>query len=69
MFDEKGNRIGYGGGYYDRLLKKISRHKKTSFIGIAFDFQVRKTIPQEAVDRQLNFIVTEKRVITAERRL
>ncbi|GEM_PF-24923 len=64
VFDEKGNRIGYGGGYYDRLLRKISRYKKTSFIGVAFDFQVRQTIPQEAVDRQLNFVVTEKRIIT-----
>ena len=42
-FDKKGNRLGRGQGYYDRLLRKIS--KKTRSIGLAFAFQIFKKIP------------------------
>lgn len=68
IFDEKGNRIGYGGGYYDRLLSEFfqtQKHKNTktqkTFIGLCFDFQVKKSIPQEISDLKINFLLTEKR--------
>ncbi len=63
VFDENGNRIGYGGGYYDRLLSKIFQTHKT-FIGLCFDFQIKKSIPQEANDVRINFLLTEKRSLS-----
>jgi 5-formyltetrahydrofolate cyclo-ligase len=42
-FDRKGNRLGRGAGYYDRFLKKIP--KDTPTIGLAFRFQILKTLP------------------------
>jgi len=62
VFDEKGNRIGYGGGYYDRLLKRIDAKK----IALAYDFQVMERIPNEEHDVRMDMIITEKRVIKCE---
>jgi len=58
-FDEKGDRIGYGGGYYDALLKKMNAIK----IALAYEFQVMKEIPCEEHDVKMDFIITEKRVV------
>ncbi len=58
-FDENGNRIGYGKGYFDRLLKKISSIK----IALAYDFQVLKNIPNQEHDVKMDMVVTEKRII------
>ena len=38
-FDEKLNRIGYGGGFYDRYIKRINKIKKIITIGLAYPFQ------------------------------
>tara|TARA_B100001123_G_C15232139_1_gene995575 strand:+ start:650 stop:1213 length:564 start_codon:yes stop_codon:yes gene_type:complete len=63
-FDEKLNRIGYGKGYYDRALKKISKiKKKTIFIGIAYSFQKYKKIPINKHDYKLDYIFTERGII------
>lgn len=60
-FDCKGNRIGHGMGYYDRLLKKkINAHR----IGLAFEFQIAKDILSEQHDVKVEKIVTEQRIIT-----
>ncbi|MBI5152820.1 5-formyltetrahydrofolate cyclo-ligase [Candidatus Peregrinibacteria bacterium] len=61
VFDEKGNRIGFGKGYYDRLLKKMSCKK----IGLAYKFQIVKNIPCSAHDVKVDEIITEKRRITS----
>lgn len=58
-FDESLNRIGYGGGYYDRFLRSIDAIK----IGVGFDFQIVKRLPISAHDMPLNLVVSEKRVI------
>jgi 5-formyltetrahydrofolate cyclo-ligase len=59
-FDSKGNRIGHGGGYYDRLLHtECHAHR----IGLAFEFQVVKHIPSETHDIRVEKIITEKRII------
>ena len=55
-FDFFGNRLGLGGGYYDRFLKKISAKK----IALAFDFQITKNLPIESHDVPVDFIFTEK---------
>lgn len=63
-FDERGNRIGHGAGYYDRLLRD-SLHAKC--VGLAFDFQIVDAIPVEKHDVAVDKIVTEKRIIDCRR--
>ena len=59
-FDEERHRIGYGGGFYDRFLEA---HPKLSRVALAFEFQVKESVPYEAFDICPEKIVTEKRVI------
>ena len=63
-FDNRLNRIGYGKGYYDRSLKKISKTKKNAIsLGIAYSFQKCKKIPTNKHDFKLDYIFTEKGII------
>jgi len=65
-FDNNLNRIGYGKGYYDRALKKIGNIKKKSiFIGIAFSFQKIAKIPVNKHDVKLDYIFTERGIISS----
>ena len=59
-FDKYNYRLGYGGGYYDRYIKKISNIKKILTIGLAFSFQKIDKIPINKNDKKLDFILTEK---------
>ncbi len=60
-YDNQNQRLGYGGGFYDRYLSKFLRaHKKIITIGIAFSFQKYHKIPATTNDVKLNFILTEK---------
>ena len=61
-YDGDNNRIGYGGGFYDRYLKKIKKIKKVITIGLAFSFQKVKKIPFQKHDFKLDFIITEKKI-------
>lgn len=61
VFDIKGNRIGYGRGYYDRFLKETGTN--CIKVGIAFDIQILDSIPSDIHDVTMDVIVTEKRVI------
>ena len=66
-FDEKLNRIGYGKGYYDRSLRKISKIKKNAIsLGIAYSFQKCKKIPINNHDFRLDYIFTEKGIINSK---
>jgi 5-formyltetrahydrofolate cyclo-ligase len=58
-FDLKGNRLGQGGGWYDRALEGLSY--QVPCIGIGFDFQIVSTIPHEPHDHKISILVTEKR--------
>ena len=58
-WDERGHRLGYGKGYYDRYLANL----QTTSVGLAYDLQVLENIPHENNDFSVNLIVTEKRVI------
>ncbi|MBI3609109.1 MAG: 5-formyltetrahydrofolate cyclo-ligase [Nitrospirae bacterium] len=60
-FDQHGNRLGQGAGYYDRLLSSIAG--KIPIIGLAFELQLVDRIPTGDHDIKVNGIVTEKRVI------
>lgn len=55
-------RLGYGGGFYDRFLCKLKPNTIT--IGVAFDFQIFDDIPKEPHDAQLNYVITESRILT-----
>tara|TARA_B100001057_G_C22850997_1_gene950951 strand:+ start:687 stop:1241 length:555 start_codon:yes stop_codon:yes gene_type:complete len=60
-YDDQNNRLGYGGGYYDRYLDKYLRsHKNILTIGVAFSFQKYHKIPVSSKDKKLNYILTEK---------
>ena len=59
-FDRYFNRIGYGGGFYDRYLKKIKKNKKIITVGLAYSFQKIKKIPVEKYDIKLDFVITNK---------
>ena len=62
-YDSGLNRLGYGGGYYDRYIEKIEKIKKVIKIGLAFSFQKISSIPITQYDKKLDFIVTEKEII------
>jgi len=57
-FDKKGNRLGRGKGFYDRLLPEISASK----IGLAFSCQIVKSLPTQAHDVKVDKVVTEEGV-------
>jgi len=67
-YDLRGSRIGYGGGYYDRLLSyeskqlaKVEKHIIT--VALAFEEQIGDHIPVEPHDIQVDIIVTDKRTV------
>ena len=62
-YDNDLNRLGYGGGFYDRYIERIEKIKKVIKIGIAFSFQKIKTIPSGQYDKKLDFIITEKEIL------
>ena len=59
-FDRRGNRLGYGAGYYDRFLEANPGVKK---IGAAFSSQEAEMVPAEAFDVRMDEIVTEDEII------
>ena len=64
-FDARLNRIGYGKGYYDRSLQKISEtKKKTISLGIAYSFQKCDSIPVNKHDFKMDYIFTERGIIS-----
>ena len=59
-FDLKGNRTGYGGGYYDRFL---SREKDIVTAGICYSPLIFDEVPSEPHDISVDYIITEKGII------
>ena len=65
-FDKRLNRIGYGKGYYDRILKQISKNKKKVVsLGMAYSFQQCTRIPVNKHDFKLDYIFTERGIISS----
>tara|TARA_B110001450_G_scaffold244504_1_gene256707 strand:+ start:151 stop:690 length:540 start_codon:yes stop_codon:yes gene_type:complete len=62
-FDDNLFRLGYGGGYYDRYIQKISRKKKLLKIGLALSNQRINSVPITKYDKKLDLIVTEKYIL------
>ncbi len=65
VFDERGGRMGYGGGFYDRFVSK--RAPQALRIGLAHDLQLVKEAPLQQHDELLDFVITEKRMIVGTR--
>lgn len=57
-FDNNLNRLGYGGGYYDKFLKSLDYNPFK--IAFAYDFQVLDNIPTEEFDEKIHMLITEK---------
>ena len=62
-FDKNLNRLGYGGGYYDRLIEKLSKKKKIMKIGLAIPAQQINKVPINVYDQKLDYVVTNKYII------
>ena len=62
-YDNDLNRLGYGGGFYDRYIEKIEKIKQIVKIGLAFSYQKIKSVPINKYDKKLDFIVTEKEIL------
>lgn len=62
-FDKEGGRIGYGGGYYDKFLRK-SKKNKTKKIAIAYAFQVLDKVPMNENDIKIDGIITNNNIFT-----
>ena len=63
-FDRQGNRLGLGGGYYDRFLQRVPNAKR---VALSFDYQLLETVPAEPHDAKMDLIITESETLTFER--
>lgn len=61
-FDARGQRLGFGQGYYDRLLPRLSRAAR---FGLAFELSLLAEVPTSTHDVPVDAVVTEKRVLRA----
>ena len=62
-FSERGDRIGYGKGCYDRFLQGMNAMR----IGLCYDFQLVRELPREDFDIPMDVIVTDKRIVRCEK--
>ena len=63
VFDKNLNRLGYGGGYYDRLIAKLSKKKKILKIGLALSTQEVDKVPINIYDQKLDYILTNRYLV------
>ena len=61
-YDNNLNRLGYGGGFYDRYFEQNSSLKKIIKIGLAFSFQKIKKLPVNKFDKKIDRVITEKKI-------
>jgi len=62
-FDKNLNRLGYGGGYYDRLIEKLQKKKNLLKIGLALPIQKINKVPINKYDQKLDYIITNKYIL------
>lgn len=63
-FDQRGQRLGYGAGHYDRTLAKLRALHPVTAIGFAYATQECAAVPTEPTDQPLDMIVTEEGILT-----
>jgi 5-formyltetrahydrofolate cyclo-ligase len=64
-FDAAGNRLGYGGGYYDRTLRDLRGRREIIAVGVGYDEQEISSIPGHTGDEILDMIITDQRTLRA----
>ena len=57
--DKQGNRLGYGGGYYDRYLKNVTAKR----VAYGYGFQIVNSVPTEPWDEKMDILVTDEGII------
>ena len=62
-FDRGGNRLGWGGGFYDRTLRELRGNGAITAVGVAFAAQEVEQVPAGPGDEPLDLVVTENEVI------
>lgn len=62
-FDNRGGRLGYGGGYYDRTVACLRQRGNPAVVGVAFSDQEIDAVPSEKTDERLNFVLTEEKIV------
>ncbi|MBI1777239.1 MAG: 5-formyltetrahydrofolate cyclo-ligase [Proteobacteria bacterium] len=62
-FDRAGYRLGYGGGFYDRTLAQLRRHRRVTSVGVAFAGQEVPEVPRGESDERLDWVVTDAEAI------
>ena len=61
-FDKNLNRLGYGKGYYDKIISKLRKIKNIFVIGLAYDNQLVQSIPIENHDQKMDIILTDEKI-------
>jgi len=61
VLDDRGYRIGYGGGFYDRYIPKLDDN--CPVITLGFELQMVKMVPNESWDQKVNMVITEQRIL------
>ena len=59
-FDRRGNRIGYGAGYYDMTISRLRSIKPIVAVGIAYAAQEVSEVPTTPRDERLDLVLTER---------
>ena len=62
-FDKNKDRLGYGGGYYDRTISFLEKNSKILKFGVAFDEQEIKKVPTMRFDKKMDLILTPTKII------
>lgn len=62
-FDRQGNRLGYGGGFYDRTLQILRETRPVRAIALAWALQELPLIPAEPTDQPVDLIVTDRFIL------
>ena len=65
-FDRRGNRLGYGGGYYDRTLEMLRAIGPVTAIGLAWQVQRVDSLPVGPFDQRLDLLVTDTEILRPE---
>ena len=65
-FTRDGARLGYGGGYYDKLLASMAQ--RPALVAAAFALQIVEALPQEATDVRVEWVITEQESIACAAR-
>lgn len=62
-FDQRGARLGYGGGYYDEVAARVRAGGRGFLVGVGFDFQLLERCPAGEGDVHIDCVVTDAQVV------